>query len=98
MSHPFMDIAGAIAVVIAVGAGTVLVLPRAKLEPPAQTIALDIETPPAVRAEPLRVKSEAERVDDLRRRVGEIAAEQRRLASDLRAAIEVRKGRGRKAR
>jgi hypothetical protein len=98
MSHPVVDIACGLAVVIAVGVGTVLVLPRAKLEPPVQTIVLDIETPPAVRAEPLRLKSDAERVDDLRRMVGEIAAEQKRLASALREAAAARKGRGRKAR
>jgi hypothetical protein len=102
MSHPLMDIVAAAAVVIAVGAGTALVLPRAKPpEPPAQTIVLDIETPPAVRVEPLLVKSDAERVDDLQRRLSEIAAEQRRLAIDLRAAVEARwerKDRGRKTR
>jgi hypothetical protein len=98
MSHPFTEIAGAVAVVVAVGAGTALMLPRAKPEPPARMIVLDIETPPAVRVEPLGMKSDAERVDDLRRRLGEIAAEQRALASDLRAAVKARRDRGRKTR
>lgn len=101
MSHPFIEIAGAVAVVIVVGAGTMLVLPQAKPDPPAQTIVLDIERAPAVRAEPHAAKSDAERVDDLQRRLSEIAAEQKRLASDLRAAAAVRsarKDRGRKAR
>ena len=93
MSHPFVEIAVAVAVVIAVGAGTILVLPRAKPEPPTQTIMLDIEGPPAVRAEPLAVKSDAERVDDLRRQLSEIAAEQKRLAIDLRAAANARSAR-----
>jgi hypothetical protein len=101
MSHPFIEIAGAVAVVVAVGAGTILVLPRVKPEPPAQTIVLDIEGPPAVRAEPLTVKSDAERVDDLQRQLSEIAAEQKRLANDLRAAANARSARqdrGRKTR
>jgi len=96
-----MDIACALAVVMAVGAGTALVLPRAKSEPLAQTIELDIATPPAVRMEPLTVKSDAERIDELQRRLSAISAEQRRLATELRAAIEaraVRKDRGSKAR
>jgi hypothetical protein len=90
MSHPFVEIAGAVAVVVAVGAGTILVLPRVKPETPAQTIVLDIEAPPAVRAEPQPVKSDAERVDELHRRLSEIAAEQKRLANDLRAAANAR--------
>jgi hypothetical protein len=101
MSHPFVDIVGAIAVVIAVGAGTVLVLPRASPEPARQTIVFDIERPVAVRVEPQTVKSDVERVNDLQRRLSEISAEQKKLVSDLRAAVEARaarKDRGRKAR
>lgn len=91
MSHAMLDMACAVAVVIAVGAGTALVLPpRAKPEPPAQTIVLDVATPPTVRAEPLRAKSDAERVDTLQRRLNEIAAEQRQLANALRAAVQAR--------
>jgi len=101
MSHPLMDIACALAVVMAVGAGTALVLPQVKNEPPAQTIKLDIATPPAVRVEPLNVKSDAERIDELQRRLSAISTEHRQLATDLRAAVEaraVRKDRGSKAR
>jgi hypothetical protein len=98
MSHPFVDIVGAIAVVIAVGAGTVLVLPRAMPEPAQQTIVFDIERPAAVRVEPQTAKSDVERVNDLQRRLSEISAEQKKLVSDLRAAVEARKDRGRKAR
>lgn len=93
MSHPFLETAGAVAIVIAVGAGTLLVLPRAKPEPPVQTILLDIERPPAVRAEPQAVKSDAERVDDLQRALSAIAVEQKRLANDLRTAMAARAAR-----
>ena len=93
MSHPFVEIAGAVAVVVAVGAGTMLVLPQTKPETPAQTIALEIESPAAVRVEPQAVKSDAERVDDLQRQLSEIAAEQKRLANDLRAAANARSAR-----
>ena len=101
MSHPVLDVVGAVAVVAAVGAGTMLVLPQAQPEPPSQSIALDVEAPPVVRAEPLAMKSDAKRVDDLQRQLRAIAAEQKRLADDLRAATaarSVRKDRGRKTR
>lgn len=101
MSHPFLDVAGAVAVIAAVGAGTMLVLPQARPEPPSQTIVLDVETPPVVRVEPLAVKSDAERVDDLQRQLSVIAAEQKQLAEELRAAAaarSARKDRGRKVR
>lgn len=98
MSHPFVEIGWALGLVVAIGAGTILVLPRAKPEPPAQTIMLDVEGPPAVRAEPLQVRSDAERVDDLQRQLSEIAAQQKRLASELRAAAKAHAARGRDAR
>jgi len=101
MSHPVLEVAGAVAIVAAVGAGAMLVLPQAKPEAPSQSIALNVEAPPVVRVEPLVVKSDAERVDDLQRQLSAIAAEQKRLADDLRAvaaARSARKDRGRKAR
>jgi hypothetical protein len=99
MTHPLTEIAAAAVVLVAVGAGTMLVLPRPKPEPPAQTIVLDIETPDAVRAEPQYEKSDAERVDDLQRELTAIAAEQKKLIEELRAAAEAqaeeREGRAR---
>ena len=94
MSHPFLEAAGAIAVVMAVGVWTVLVLPRPKPTLPAQTIMLEIESSPVVRAEPQSAKSDIERVSELERQVSEIAAEQKRLAVDLRLAVEARSARG----
>lgn len=87
MTHPLTEIAAAAVVLVAVGAGTMLVLPRPKPEPP-QTIVLDIETPDAVRAEPQVEKSDAERVDDLQRKLTAIAAEQKKLSEELRAAAD----------
>lgn len=98
MSHPFVEIGWAVGLVVAVGAGTILVLPRAKPEPPVQSIMLDVEGPPAVRAEPQQARSDAERVDDLQRQLNEVAAEQKRLANELRAAAKARAARGREAR
>lgn len=98
MSHPLLEVAGVVAVVMAVGVWTVVVLPRPKPAPPAQTIVLDIEGNPTLQAESPAGKSDAERVDELQRVLGEIAAEQKRLSLDLRDAVEVAEGRERKGR
>jgi hypothetical protein len=93
MSHPILDVAGAVAVVAAVGAGAMLVLPQAQPDPPSQTIVLDVERAPSVRVEPLAVKTDAERVDDLQRELSAIAVEQKRLVSELRRAVDTRRER-----
>ncbi|MDZ4866568.1 MAG: hypothetical protein SGI91_04540 [Alphaproteobacteria bacterium] len=93
MSHPILDVAGAVAVVAAVGAGAMLVLPQAQPDPPSQTIVLDVERAPSVRVEPLAEKTDAERVDDLQRELSAIAVEQKRLVSELRRAVDTRRER-----
>jgi len=102
MSHP-IEIAAGLAVAIAIGIGTLMVLPLAKPgpEPAAQTIVLDIKGPETVRAEPTTQKTDAERVEALQRQLLDIAAEQKRLTEEVRAATKARAGkdkrRGRKA-
>lgn len=88
MTHPFGEIVVAAVLVVVVGAGTLLVLPRSKPEPSVKPIVIDVETPATLRAEPQRVKSDAERVDDLQRELIAIAAEQKKLAEALRAAAD----------
>lgn len=79
MTHPLTEIVAAVAIVIVVGVGTVLVLPARKAEPGAEPLALDIDGPAVVRAEPGREISDTERVEALQRQLIEIGAEQRRL-------------------
>ena len=82
MTHPIGEIATAVTVVAAIGAGTVLVLPREK--PQAETVVvLDVSA-----------KTDAQRVADLERRLNAIGVEQKELAEALRAAVASRKARG----
>jgi hypothetical protein len=90
MSHPFLEVVGAVAVVVAIGAGTLLVLPRRGPESPIQSVVLDVERVPVQRVEPDVVKSDEERIDDLRRQLRRIAAEQEQLLGDLRTAALAR--------
>jgi hypothetical protein len=101
MSHP-IEIAAGLAVAIAIGIGTLLVLPLPKPgpEPAAQTIVLDIEGPETIRAEPTTEKTDAERIEALQRQLLDIAAEQKRLSEEVRAAkahAATAKRRGKKA-
>lgn len=100
MSHPMIEIAAGCVVAVAIGAGTLLVLPRAKPEPDpaAQTIVLDLEGAEVVRAEPATEKTEAERVDELQRQLLALAAEQKALNATVRAAIEARADRDKRRR
>lgn len=88
MSHP-LEIAAGIAVAAAIGVGALLVLPQPRQqESTSQTITLDIEAPETFRAEPTMPRTNAERVDALQRQLLDIAAEQKRLMEDVRAATE----------
>jgi hypothetical protein len=100
MSHPLIEIAVGCVVAVAIGAGTLLVLPRAKPEPEpaAQTIVLDLKGPEVVRAEPMTEKTEAERVDELQRQLLDLAAEQKALTESVRAATKARADRDRHRR
>ena len=82
MTHPFSEIATAVAVVAAIGTGAVLVLPRAK--PPAETVVVL----------GVSAKTDAQRVADLERQLNAIGVEQKELAEALRAAVASRKTRG----
>lgn len=86
MTHPLTEIVAAVAVVIVVGVGTVLVLPVRKAEPGAEPLALDIDGPAVVRAEPERAISDAERVEALQRQLIEIGSEQQRLKTLVKEA------------
>lgn len=100
MTHPLTEIVAAVAVVIVVGVGTVLVLPERKAEPGAEPLTLDIGGPAVVRAEPEREISDAERVEALQQQLIEIGTEQKRLkalvkeAADAHAERDPAKGRG----
>ena len=100
MSHPMIEIAAGCVVAVVIGAGTLLVLPRAKPEPApaAQTIVLDLKGAGVVRAEPNAEKTEAERVDELQRQLLHLAAEQKALTESVRAAIKAQADRDRRFR
>lgn len=86
MSHP-IEIAAGIAVAAAIGVGALLVLPQPRQqEPTSQTITLDVEAPETLRGEPKTQRTNAERVDALQRQLLDIAAEQKRLMEEVRAA------------
>jgi hypothetical protein len=62
------------------------VLPRQTPEP--VPIVLAVEPKPVERVRPLAEKSEAERVDELQKALGEIASEHKRLTQEVKALVE----------
>jgi len=84
MNHVAEILSGFVIAVAAVG-GALIVLPRAKPEPPPMPVVLELQPKSVQRAEPLPEKSDAERVDELQKQLSEIAAEQRRLTDDIKA-------------
>lgn len=82
MNH-IAEIASGVAVVAAAIGGALLVLPQPK--PDRAPIVLEVEPKPVLRAEPVRAKSDVERLEELQRQLAEIAAEHKRLAADLKA-------------
>ena len=89
MSH-FADVAGGIALVVAAVGGALIVLPQPKSE--TERIALEYQPAPVEHVEPLPVKSDAERVEDLQKQLSEIAGEQKRLVEDIQALVAAKKG------
>lgn len=89
MTHPLTELALAAALVVAVGAGTLAVLPERK-PAPAATIA--VAPPPSGirRASPDEAKTDAERVEALQRQLIDIAAEHKRLAETVRTLARER--------
>jgi hypothetical protein len=85
MTHPFLEAAAGLAVVVAIGIGALLVLPQPPPQPAPQTIVLDVKTPEVARAEPMTQRSDVERVADLERQVREIAEEHKRLRAQVKA-------------
>jgi hypothetical protein len=79
MNH-ITEIASAAALLAAAVGGALIVLPRPKPEP--LPIVLEVEPKAAVQAQP---RTDAQRIEALQRELGEIAAEQRRLAREIRA-------------
>ena len=91
MTQPLTELALAAAFIVAVGAGTLAVLPEPK--PPTTTLA--VASPPGAvrRAAPDEAKTDAERVEALQRALIEIAAEQKRLTATLRSLARERRAR-----
>jgi len=89
MSH-IVEIASGLAIAAAAAGGALIVMPRTRPEIPPAPVVLELEPAPAPvqRAEPLRQKTEAERVDDLLTQLGAIAAEHKRLAGEIKAIAE----------
>lgn len=83
MNH-LTEIAACVALAAAAIGGAFVVLPQSKPMP----VALEIEAKPVERAEPLRQKSDAERVDELQQQLLEIAAEHMRLTQEVKALVE----------
>lgn len=90
--HPVTEFVLATAIVCAVGAGAVVVLPQAK---PAEPRMLALETQPQAssRAAPAAPQSDAERVEALQADLAAIAAEHKRLAAEVRRVSRERKTR-----
>jgi hypothetical protein len=88
MTHPIGEIAAAAAVVLALGASTLLVLPRPKPAEPRETIVLDIQAPESRRVDPLNAKTDVERVEDLERQLAELAAEQKALSEHVNTVMQ----------
>ncbi len=82
MPHPFGEIAAGVAVVLALGASTLLVLPKSAPEgdAPHETIAPDVDAAEGRRAAPLGARLDAERVEELERQLSALAAEHKELS------------------
>lgn len=89
MTHPISELALAGLVVVAIGAGTLVVLPR--LPAPTTNIAIDPVAAPVQRGEPLPLRTDAERIEALQRQLAEVAAEQERLTDTLKTAARERR-------
>lgn len=85
------EIVGGVALVAAAVGGALAVLPRPKPEPPPAPVVLEFKPKPVQRAEPIPVKTDAERVDDLQAQLRDIAAEQKRLVEQVEAVAESEK-------
>jgi hypothetical protein len=83
MTHPLLEAAAGLALVVAIGAGALIVLPQRSPEPEPQTIMLDVRGPEVARAEPIAQRSDVERVADLEHQVREIAEEHKRLRAEV---------------
>jgi hypothetical protein len=92
MTHPLLEAAAGFALVVAVGAGALMVWPQPRPEPTPQTIVLDVKAPEVARAEPTAQKSDVERVADLEREVRAIAEEHKRLRAQVKALAARAKG------
>jgi hypothetical protein len=92
MSH-FVEIVSGCAIVLAAASGALLMLPREKPDPTLQDERPALRTESAPREAEGTMpcengescESDAERVDELTRQLRKIAAEQRRLAEEIRA-------------
>ena len=92
MTHPIAELTLATAIVVAIGAGTIAVLPRVEPAAPV-TIALGVPETATSRAEPKPPRSDAERIEALQRQLLAIAAEQKRLTETVKQAARERKPR-----
>jgi len=84
MNH-FAEIAGGLALAAAAVGGALVVLPQPEPGSAPASITLELLPKPVERAEPLPVKSDAERVEDLQKRLSDIAAEQKGLVKEIEA-------------
>jgi len=87
MSHPVAEIVAGVAVLLTLGAGTLLVLPQPAPEREAahETIVLDVDSTETRRAVPVGEKTDAERVEELERQVSALAAEHKELSDHVKA-------------
>jgi hypothetical protein len=91
MTYPVSEFVLAAGLIVAIGAGAVAVLPP---EPaPRATIRLVVPPAKTARAEPKLPPANAERVEALQRQLQDIAAEQKRLTAQVKAALRERKAR-----
>jgi hypothetical protein len=92
MTHPFAEFAAATALVVAIGAGALAVLPQ---EEHAEPVAIALRPPQAEtrRAEPLEPPTDAERIEALQHDLAAIAAEQKRITQSLKTALRERRQR-----
>lgn len=89
MTHPVSDLAIAGLFVVAIGAGTLAILPRQSAS--GAKVAIDPLAAPVQRSEPLPLRSDAERIDALQRQLAELAGEQKRLTQALKKASRDRR-------
>ena len=84
MSHPIGEIVAGAVVVIVLG-GTLLVLPQSAREVPSEELVLEVDAVETHRATPIGERTNAERVEDLERRLSALAAEHRKLNDQVKA-------------